>query len=106
LISEQFVSINNDLIVARRAVEMVVGIYPNGGFWRGLMTPRAEYFDALIVEKIFRHNTTIGAAGTFPKSARRSPHVLFHPQVRRLSFSIDRAMAVGGEHRDGHPAFR
>jgi hypothetical protein len=41
MVSEQLVWINNDLFVARRAVKVVVGAYPDGSFWRGLMTPRA-----------------------------------------------------------------
>jgi delta 1-pyrroline-5-carboxylate dehydrogenase len=62
-VSKELVSFNNDLSVARRAVEAVVGAYPDGGFGCSLMAPRAGNFDALIVEKVFGHDITTAVLG-------------------------------------------
>ena len=85
--SDQLVSVNNDLSVARRAVEAIVGAYPNGGFGCRLMAPRAGYFDALIVEKMFRHHATPSISGWdsingYAREVSRKPYLVALPSAR------------------------
>jgi hypothetical protein len=84
-VSDQLVSVNNDLSVARRAVEAIVGAYPNGGFGCRLMAPRAGYFDALIIEKMFRHHATASISGWdsingYAREVSRKPYFSGAPQ--------------------------
>jgi hypothetical protein len=87
-VSDQLVSVNNDLSVARRAVEAIVGAYPNGGFGCRLMAPRARYFDALIVEKMFRHQATASISGWdsingYARKVSRKPYLVALPSAFR-----------------------
>jgi hypothetical protein len=87
-VSDQLVLVNNDLSVARRAVEAIISAYPSDGFGCRLMAPRAGYFDAVIVEKMFRHHATASISGWdsingYAREVSRKPYLVALPSAFR-----------------------